>query len=502
MTLDTHVVWEMRQSADDALAGGGVRWVALVEAGTYKWTASGSGTNEYYVELDGGGDPSLTEAKAVTTDGTYVSDTNGTLGSLNAGEWDWGDNDTLGYSTVYVRLDDGADPDTKNDKFVSMVFGGGVDYSMQDSAQLSLADFACVIASTTLTTATGGFTAAMVGNIIYIASGTNELVGWYEIVAHTDTNTVTIDRTCCDGVGNAIGMAGKVGGARDVPVDAHFEAWTPGNKMYMEAGTYTLGAANIAVNKDGTNTAVMRIEGYNAVRGDAPTAGDRPLIVAAANEFEMPAYMQVRHIEITITTPLGFATQTGGFVKNCKSTNSSGVANRHAFHLSFQATYIDCEGISTSGQAFFATFDNNSFTYCYAHDSDKGFVFESYTEVNSCIMDTCITYGIEIVIGDLKPYIRHNTIYTCGTGIFANNCYTAFIENNLIDFCALGIYDNTGYDDWYVDYNNFNGNTVDVSGVSKGPNTTANAPGFADASGGDFSDVDSADGFGIRLGVT
>ena len=35
----------------------------------------------------------------------------GTVGSLSNHEWDYGDNDTLGYSTVYVR-DDSGDPDT------------------------------------------------------------------------------------------------------------------------------------------------------------------------------------------------------------------------------------------------------------------------------------------------------------------------------------------------------------------------------------------------------
>ena len=39
--------------------------------------------------------------------------TPGTVGSLSAGQWDWGDNDALGYSTIYVRLADGADPDSK-----------------------------------------------------------------------------------------------------------------------------------------------------------------------------------------------------------------------------------------------------------------------------------------------------------------------------------------------------------------------------------------------------
>jgi hypothetical protein len=37
--------------------------------------------------------------------------TEATAGSLTAGQWDWADNDTLGYSTVYVRLAGSTDPD-------------------------------------------------------------------------------------------------------------------------------------------------------------------------------------------------------------------------------------------------------------------------------------------------------------------------------------------------------------------------------------------------------
>jgi len=39
--------------------------------------------------------------------------TAGTVGSLTAGTWDYGDNDSLGYNTIYVRLTDSTDPDTK-----------------------------------------------------------------------------------------------------------------------------------------------------------------------------------------------------------------------------------------------------------------------------------------------------------------------------------------------------------------------------------------------------
>ncbi len=496
MALDTHVVWEMRDSASND-NGGGTRWVALVEAGTYKWTASG---NEFYVELAGGGDPSLTEPKAVTTDGTYVSDTNGTLGSLNVGEWDWGDNDALGYSTVYVRLDDGADPDTKNDKFVSMVFGGGVDYSMQDASQLNLADGACVIASTTFTSATGGFTALMVGNILYVVSGTNEVIDWYEIVAYTDTNTITIDKTACDGVGNATGITFNVGGARVLPVDAHFEAWTAGNKMYMEAGTYTLGAS-VIVALDGTATAMMKVEGYNSTRGDAPVGNDRPLIAAAANQLTFDNFWEFRHLRDTTLNATGFRADLNAVFVNCKSENSSGTGARTGF-TAFGLMF-DCEGVSTNGIAFSIAVNGSYAVFCYAHDSVGGFFTNSsFLSFIECIIDTMSGDGIEVAGAESGTRVKNCTIYNVtGTGILDDGNAARYI-NNLLDNCGVGISNSVSLkENTYADYNNYNGNTKDTNNVNKGPNATANVPGFAGAAGGNFSDVDSADGFGMRLGV-
>ena len=79
----------------------------------YSWTLSGSGTNEYYVRNDASASPNISgKPGAVAVLGTDLSE--GTLGSLTAGQWAYGDNDTLGYSTVYVRLQDNVDPDTKD----------------------------------------------------------------------------------------------------------------------------------------------------------------------------------------------------------------------------------------------------------------------------------------------------------------------------------------------------------------------------------------------------
>lgn len=83
----------------------------------YAWTASGSGTNEYYLRTAANGDPGF----VAQPDNVYINGSNateGTMGSLTAGQWDYGDNDTLGYSTIYVRLSDGTDPDTKDPFYV------------------------------------------------------------------------------------------------------------------------------------------------------------------------------------------------------------------------------------------------------------------------------------------------------------------------------------------------------------------------------------------------
>ena len=86
------------------------------------WLESGDGTNEYYMTIAPG---ALTTAyggcwvSRVRADGNVRTD--GTLGSLAAGEWGYGDNDTLGTDTIYIRLTDGTDPDTKSETYLEFM---------------------------------------------------------------------------------------------------------------------------------------------------------------------------------------------------------------------------------------------------------------------------------------------------------------------------------------------------------------------------------------------
>lgn len=109
-----------------------------VRDATWVWTASGSGTAEYYLQRVGGTDPDLPAPIDVLENGSSM--TPGTAGSLSAGEWDYGDNDTLGYSTIYVRLSDGANPNSKAVDFVEAVMEwlmGYIDLNNGGSANVS-----------------------------------------------------------------------------------------------------------------------------------------------------------------------------------------------------------------------------------------------------------------------------------------------------------------------------------------------------------------------------
>jgi len=87
-------------------------WAKIsVRNSLYSWTASGSGTNEYYLRTAANGNPNIGgEPGGLYINGTLA--TPGTAGSLANLAWDWADNDTLGYSTIYIRLNAG-DPDSQ-----------------------------------------------------------------------------------------------------------------------------------------------------------------------------------------------------------------------------------------------------------------------------------------------------------------------------------------------------------------------------------------------------
>lgn len=92
--------------------------VTLSPANGYVWIASAAKAGEWYVKRADLSNPSLSQPFCGLMDGTFINDSAdldpdmGTVGSLSTtSPMGWGDNDSIGYSTVYVKS--ATDPNTR-----------------------------------------------------------------------------------------------------------------------------------------------------------------------------------------------------------------------------------------------------------------------------------------------------------------------------------------------------------------------------------------------------
>jgi hypothetical protein len=82
----------------------------LLDADGDHWTSSPAAPNEFYLDNSA---PFYSLTKPTKVFINNIERAEGTVGTLGLSSWDFGDNDTLGYDTIYVRLGDNSDPDTK-----------------------------------------------------------------------------------------------------------------------------------------------------------------------------------------------------------------------------------------------------------------------------------------------------------------------------------------------------------------------------------------------------
>jgi hypothetical protein len=358
----------------------------------------------------------------------------------------------------------------------------GTDYSQQDAAQYALTDVTTAAADAICLHASAA--ADMVGNLCYIVSGTNFIVGWYEIISVSVGVSFTLNVACTTAAGAAgvinIGGAFLIGGTRD---DEFTESLVPGNTVHVKTGTYTLGEA-LSQQIDGTASNLIKWIGYTAARNDACVGTNRPLIVAGANTCGFGGYSDVKNFRFTSEHAGGVYAGAYSFCTNCKSQNTSITAGRHAFNGN-SSIYVSCEGISNNGIAFYLQAADHVLN-CYAHDSVTGIEALSHqTTVFGSIIDTCTT-GIQyyVAISKYRQTVIDCTIYNCGTGISGGANYWGLFLNNIITACTIGASWTAITPNNYWDYNCWN-NTTDVSNVTKGPHDITadpllNAPATAD----------------------
>ena len=373
-----------------------------------------------------------------------------------------------------------------------------IDYSQSDTAIVSgRTDFAAVGASTSLTSATGGFTPVMVGNFYQqttTGTGGFGVVGWYEIVSYTNATTLVLDRTPNSGTASVsctgyIGGAGRLNGNED----AFLEMVPTGGSVWIKAGSYTVSAGIAITSTNGTIDNPIHITGFTSIPGDWAPGMARPLLNMGALSYTPGVYTIITAIEgIGTGTTVFTGNQTSVRWIYCKCTNTSTTANRSAWNTISYLFF--CEGVCQNGYAFShggAAAVNRIFG-CYFHDSVIGINQNSTASVVSFnTVANCTTAAIRNVAtpGTSSYLYQNNTLYgrySTPTGIgFDFNVATTgsiFLLNNIIAGFATGI--NCGAANKSINGmgNCFYGNTTDVTNYTKDITDYSLDPGFTDVS--------------------
>lgn len=399
--------------------------------------------------------------------------------------------------------------------------GSGTNYSHQDAAQLSVTDGSAA-GTTTLTSVTGGFTTAMVDNILQVSGGTLT-AGFYRIVSRTDTNNVVLDRT--PGTGSLSTV--KVGG-RFATIQKAQDAMTISDKIFA-VGAFTT-TATTTLSKT-TLPVASRMQ--SRLIGGATSANDggRATITLSTNSnlsaiqttgdgwsienFVIDGNNLSGSIGIDIVgTSFGMVNVT-----NCKIVNTKNLAIYG--HANSWILIEDCE-ITSCTDGIYVGGQRVSVVRCFIHDN----ALVSYSPIHfltSCdechvawnlvTNNTGCTYGIFSGGGTCR--ITNNTVYNSGAiGVTTSGNYYGpmIVRNNIIvNSAGYGMVGASGYpaQPWWdgnAYYNNTSGtrqyldDTGSVNAINAvSPYTNVldvilSAGPFTNAAGGDFTLNNTAGG--------
>ena len=377
---------------------------------------------------------------------------------------------------------------------------GGTDYSQQDADQYALTGLTSVGAGTTILTASAA--AVMAGNFIYIASGTNFTVGWYEIVSVSVGVSLTVDRACTTGAG-ALGV-GNIGGSLSTPRKGVYINLVPGNICYYKSGTFTAIETIDSVG-DGNSTGNIWNIGYKTTRGDNPTGTDRPIWAMSTYGLWFGKYWRFKNLSVTSTNSQALRFNQDSIAENCKVYNSSASAGGYAFFAENESIrIINCEAICTNGVGIGndgggGKTGGHVIQGCYIHDSANG--INNNGGYNEGSILNCVFANITGTA--LKKALREPVIGCTfyggsspqGVGLDVQSDAVCVMNNIFVNWTTGITMPSGAATSAFIDYNNFYGNTTARTNVSAGDHDTAINPAFVNAGAGNFALGASIPGF-------
>lgn len=378
--------------------------------------------------------------------------------------------------------------DSNGGSFDSSIASPGTDWSQQNSPQYALTNLTTSGAGAVILLASSA--ADMVGNGIRIVSGTNFTAGDYTIISESLGVSITLDRSCCTGVG-ASGVANIGGAKKDISANSFKTTVVDGNKIWIKENMTPAGGFFSATSGSYSN-GMIKMEGYSSSRGDHPTsiAANQPIIAMSSNVFTSATNWAYSNIKFTTSATNGIsaASQTDIYFLSCTLLGSNATStNGVAVGGSARETFYDCDISNTSGIGL-KNITRSRIINCRIHDSVE--YFSSLGE--NTFIDTLMTGGSTASVSNNSDTIVHTTSFgaTSPTGTFINTGANPglFMMDTIIDGYSVGITSTADYGiGTLLKSNDFFNNTTNRTNVTADASDLALDPGFVSTSGGNFA---------------
>jgi hypothetical protein len=372
----------------------------------------------------------------------------------------------------------------------------GTDYNQQDAAQTIRTDLV-IGAANTLTSAATPFTAAEIGNLIRILSGTGFTPGFYELVSLAGV-TVTLDRS--PGTLASSGGTGRVGGALSTPNDTPAIA---GGVVWIRAGAgYTTGVQWVLNDGVGDGNFVAYL-GYGTTRGDnlpatvtalgvlSPMLTQanqiivKNLVIDGANlatrGINMGFDCFVQNVHVKRCSLSGMLAQNEGTrIRRCLFTfDGAGAAAGTGLDVGTGCIATECEAHDNK-QGFTSSNGTGEFVRCISHDNTGSGFYQAGDDgmrLRNCIGDSNAVDGLQLAdASGLMTMEVANCLFTNNTGVGVHSVTTDYSGGQFAQVAAF--FQNNAF------YNNGN----NYSGVPAGADDILlTVDPYTDRAGGDFS---------------
>lgn len=390
-----------------------------------------------------------------------------------------------------------------------------IDYSQQAAAAFTGTDGTAAGSGSTLSSATIVFEGHMVGNVVRITAGTNATAGHHVITSvaagvATFNNAVTTGATSNTTiyVGGALLSLGYCGAIQiaGTSVWVKYSA-TP----YAATSTSSNASVGRYVSPTGSASAINRLQGYDAVRGDE--TGNRPefkwdvnagfgagLLALGANTIARNFTINGNKANRTGTRGIDLGA-AGTCLVNVKVFDCAGGGIMSAANVDI----INCE--QTGCVAATNTGSGSArWWYCYIHDNTLNITVSTGTQMfYGCIFDT--NGAANISSTGASYVIATNCIFygTTGSGVdftaapntaIFQNC--VFESNSTYGVSASGTYPQVRFLNCAF-YNNTTGKYQNMSSFQSTGEIAASATVFTDAANGNFK-LNNAAGGALKSG--